>query len=175
MMPSLCQECGRVNAVAARRCIWCGAPMSLTIASADFEAAQMEVEYLMGLDRLDDPAPVRLAVGPSGVEISELLPGSRTVRIASDELIDARVVDASVSKADKQSILRRLLGPFARVKRDRGAITDRHEYKLIIRYTRDGEVREAVFRREDQQGLPAINGLSNVISLLVRRRAGRKP
>jgi hypothetical protein len=163
-----------VNGPAARLCIWCGALMDLHRAGADFEAAQMEVEYLEGIERLDDPTPVRLAVGPAGVEVCEMLPGSRTVIIPTDELVDARVVDSSLRNSARPSLLKRVLGPFANLNRERDEEMEKRDYRLIIRYTKEGETREAVFRREDQTGFTAMNAAARVISLLVKRRAGRK-
>src|SRR5437016_562151 len=92
MIPTYCQECGRANGAAARRCIWCGVPLVDKGVPQNFEPTRVEVDYLDGLDRLGDPAPVRLLIDATGIEITEQMPGTRTARIAAQFIVDANTV-----------------------------------------------------------------------------------
>ena len=49
MTPTYCQECGRANAAAARRCIWCGLPLVDKGTPARFEPTRVEIDYLDGI------------------------------------------------------------------------------------------------------------------------------
>ncbi|HKY05981.1 MAG TPA: hypothetical protein VJQ56_13885, partial [Blastocatellia bacterium] len=88
-----CQQCKRANTSAARRCLWCGVPLIDEATIEYFQTTEIEVGYLGGIERLDNPCPVKLVVGPSGLEVSEVMPGSRVIKIAPDQLTGARVVD----------------------------------------------------------------------------------
>ena len=43
-----------------------------------------------------------------------------------------------------------------------------HDYILLIRYRSEGEVRSAVFHRQDRAGLAVVEGLARIINLLTR-------
>jgi hypothetical protein len=173
MTPIYCEHCSRANGASALRCIWCGLPIAGDSLAGDFEETRIEVNYLGGIDRLDDPAPVKLAIGPGGIEVNEILPGSRTIRIHAEDVIDARVEDASAVVEGKPKrapwwwYLIRPLGS-ARSAPDPGE-TKKHHYILTVRYNEEGEVRKAIFYREDRLGLSLLNGLARIIALLVRR------
>ena len=141
--------------------------------SGDFEATRLEIEYLSGIDRLDDPGPVKLVVGPDGIEINEIIPGSRTIKIAAEKIIDATVVDASTvieEKRKRRPIWWYIISPLA-VAASGEKLPDKkkHDYIITIRYEEEGEIRNAVFHREDSLGLSLVNGLAQIIALLVRR------
>src|SRR5512132_725737 len=96
MTPTYCQECGRANAAAAQRCIWCGLPLVDKGTPASFAPTRVEVDYLDGIERFDEPGPVRMLINAAGIEVSEQMPGSRTAHIAARSIIDASTVDASL-------------------------------------------------------------------------------
>ncbi len=173
MIPIYCEHCKRANGATASRCIWCGLPITGNSLAGDFEITRLEIEYLGGIDRLEDPAPVKLMIGPGGIEISEIIPGSRTIKIAADKIIDARVVDASTiieGKRKRRPMWWFIFGPLALViPREKLPDKKKHDYIITIRYKEAGEIRNAVFHREDSLGLSLVNGLERIIALLVRR------
>jgi hypothetical protein len=178
MTPVYCEHCNRANGATAPRCIWCGLPITGKSLSGDFEITRLEIEYLGGIDRLDDPAPVKLVIGPGGIEINEIIPGSRTVKIAADKIIDARVVDASTIIEGKRKRAATwwwfIIGPLAlAIPREKLPDKKKHDYIITIRYKEQDEIRNAVFHREDSLGLSLVNGLARIIALLVRRSEKR--
>jgi hypothetical protein len=175
MTPSYCQECGRANAAAARRCIWCGLPLVDRGSPTSFEPTRVEVDYLDGIERLDEPGPVRLLINSAGIEVSEQMPGSRTAHIAARSIIDANTVDASLmvkGKPERTPLWRYLILPFGMgyffKRRSAPSEQKQHEYVLLIRYLSGGETRTAVFHRLDRAGLTVVEGLARIINLLVR-------
>src|SRR5262245_14649363 len=94
--PTYCNECGRANAAAAVRCMWCGVPLLAGQSQDYFEPTRVDVDYMEGLDRLSDPIPVRLLIDATGIEVTEQMPGSRTARIAAMSIVDASTLDASL-------------------------------------------------------------------------------
>jgi hypothetical protein len=175
MTPTYCQECGRANGAAARRCIWCGLPLVNQGTPSSFEPTRVEVDYLDGLERLGDPAPVRMLINADGVEVSEQMPGSRTAHIAAQAIVDANTVDASLAVEEKPArtpIWRYLILPFGIgwFFRKKPGPTEKkqHDYVLLIRYRDQGETRTAVFHRQDRAGLAVVEGLARIINMLVR-------
>src|SRR5205085_7718326 len=175
MIPTYCQECGRANAAAARRCIWCGLPLVDKGVPAHFEPTRVEVDYLDGLERLDDPMPVRLLINRDGIGVSEQMPGSRTAHIAAHTILDANTVDASLTTEappPRAPVWRYLILPFGIgwffKKRPAPAEQKQHDYVLLVRYRSGGETRTAVFHRQDRAGLAVVEGLARIINLLAR-------
>ena len=175
MTPAYCHECGRANAAAARRCLWCGLPMVDRGAPEHFEATRVEVDYLDGLERLDDPLPVRLLIDANGIEVCEQMPGSRTAHIAAPAILEATTVDASLTSQaapPRTPLWRYLILPLGITwffkKKPAPAEQKQHDYVLLIRYRAGEETRTAVFHRQDRAGLAVIEGLARIINLLVR-------
>jgi hypothetical protein len=173
LVPIYCQQCGRANGVAAKNCIWCGLLIKQGFTQR-FDTTRVEIEYLSGIDGIEDPATVRLVISGSGLEISKVLPGNKTFRISAHSLIDARVVDASVlveggrGRAPYWWWL--VLGPFALlVPGKRKPDITKHDYILSIRYSAAGVVRCAVFHREDRMGGSMVEGLARIVAALVQR------
>ena len=169
MTPTYCSECGRANGAASKRCIWCGVPLIDRGAPGSFETTRVEIDYVDGIERLDNPVPVRLIISSEGLEISELMPGSRTFKITAEAIIDATVVDASTTiegKKARPGWLWFALGPFAAKKLP----DEKHDYILNITYRVDEEERNAVFQRSDRLGLHALEGLAKIIRVLIRLR-----
>jgi hypothetical protein len=175
MTPIYCHECGRANGVAARRCIWCGSPIIEGGNPISFDATQIEIDYLDGIERLDDPTPVRLRIDSDGVEVCELMPGSRTIRLPAESLIRADVVDASVQvkpKRERRIWRKILLFPFGfGGGKDEEVETTQYDYVLTIRYKNGDGTRNAVFHRQDRAGLSIVEGLARIINMLARMKS----
>ena len=174
-----CRECGRTNGPLAALCLWCGAPMAGAPASTPpFEPAQAELDYVSGIGRLDDPAPVKLSVGEAGIEISETMPGTRRIVIDAASVIDARVSDEGrVSEGQsRQTWWRKLTESFLRSE-NKGRIrpAENRNYSLTIRYQEEGRLRAAVFHRRGSAGLLMIQGLARAVASLVGQRSQRAP
>ena len=170
--PINCQECGRVNGPSAKRCIWCGVPLVNRSAPDQFAATKIEIDYLDGIERLDDATTVRMIISRDGIEVSETIPGSRKFNISADSIIDANVVDGSTiveGKRTRSTWWWLALGPLAvLVPGKKAPDTKMHDYLLTIRYIEGSETRTAVFHREDRSGLPVVEGLARIIRTLVR-------
>ena len=177
MTPIHCQQCGRANGPSARRCIWCGIPIVDGGSPAIFEATRVEIDYLDGIARLDNPAPVRLVIDSDGIEVSELMPGSRKIKIDAESIISADVIDASVaveSKPRRIPLWRILTAPFGlRGWKDERVETKQHDYMLTIRYKAGNEIMSAVFHRQDRIGLSIVEGLARIINMLVKIKSSR--
>jgi hypothetical protein len=137
-----------------------------------FETTRVEIDYVDGIERLDNPVPVRLVISSEGLELSELMPGSRTFKISAEAIVEATVIDASTTIEGKKVRPRWLwfaLGPFAAaVPARRLPDEKKHEYILNIKYRVDEEERNAVFQRADRLGLHALEGLARIIRVLIK-------
>jgi hypothetical protein len=173
--PTYCQQCGRANSAAARRCMWCDVPLKRGTLQK-FEPTRVEIEYLGGIDGLEDPTTVRLTISSSGIEVRSLTPGSKMSTISAYSIIDARVVDASTvtdgGRARAPWWWWLVLGPFALMVRGK-KLPDvkEHDYIFTVRYKRGNEVSSAVFHREDKMGLSMVEGLARIVTALVQRTA----
>ena len=173
-----CAECGRTNGALAKRCLWCGVPLMDQGSPSSIETTRVEIDYLDGIERLDNPTPVRLTISADGLEVSEVMPGSRLVRIDAAALVRATVVDGSTTVEGKR--VRSpwwwlALGPLAVVvKGKKQPDTKNHDYLLTVKYREGGEERNAVFHREDRSGLAMIDLVARTINSLVRVRS-KKP
>lgn len=172
MTPTQCLECGRANGASAKRCIWCGVPIVDRGSPENFAATKIEIDYLDGIERLEDAATVRLVISREGIEVSETVPGSRRFTISASSILDANVVDGSTVTEGERVRSRwwwLAVGPFAVLAPARKApATKKHDYLLTIRYKEGSETRTAVFHREDQAGLPVVEGLARIVRTLVR-------
>jgi hypothetical protein len=170
--PVYCSECERVNGSAATLCLWCGAPIVNAPIPPVFEPTQAELDYVGGIERLDDPTPVRLAISEAGIEIVEIMPGSRKILIAAAAVVDARVTGKpSLEKTTPQPWWLRLgRSLFRTSRRTERPIEESPDYTLTIRYQESGEVRTAVFHRRGGAGLLMIQGLARSVASLVRLR-----
>jgi hypothetical protein len=174
MSPIYCSECGRANGAAAKKCIWCGLPITGEAAAGRIETTRVEIGYLDGIDRFEDPGPLRLIIGPEGIEVAELIPGTRSVKIAASSVLEATVVDASTMVAGKRVRSKwwwLALGPLAlMIPGKRTPDVKEHDYILTIKYKSGGEVRNAVFHREDRSGLVVVEGLARIVMMLTRKK-----
>lgn len=180
MIPTYCQECGRTNGATAKRCIWCGVPLVDKGTPDRFEPTRVEIDYLDGIARLEEPMSVRLVINAEGIEVSEIMPGSRTFKIAAAALIEANIMDTSVtveSKRKRRPIWRLLINPISRKvwqgQPDEAKAVKQYDYVLTIRYRAGDDIRIAVFHRQDRIGLQVVEGLARIVNLLVRLTSKR--
>ena len=171
--PVYCSECERVNSAAANLCLWCGAPIINALTPPVFEPTQAELDYVGGIERLDDPTPVRLAISEAGIEIIEIMPGSRKILIPAADVIGGRVTGGgrSLQNVKAQPWWVRLGKSFSRTSRGtRKSGEESPDHTLTIRYREDGEERSAVFKRSGGAGLSMIRGVARSVASLVRIR-----
>jgi hypothetical protein len=171
--PVYCSECERVNGSAATLCLWCGAPIVNAPIPPVFEATQAELDYVGGIERLDDPTPVRLSISEAGIEIVEIMPGSRRILIPASDVIDARVTGGGPApgKANASPWWVRIGQSFSRKsRRTQMSGEESSDYTLTIRYQEGGEERSAVFHRKGGAGLSMIRGVTRSVASLVRLR-----
>jgi hypothetical protein len=118
---------------------------------------------------------VGVTISAEGLEVRELMPGSRLVKIAAASLVQASVVDGSTTvegKRKRSAWWWLLLGPFAVVvKGKKGPDTKNHDYLFTIKYRAGGEERNAVFHHEGSLGLAKVEILARIINSLVRVRS----
>jgi len=116
---------------------------------------------------------VRLIISTEGIEVAELIPGSRSLKIPAGSVIGASVVDASTmtpGKRRRRPIWSWLaLGPLALLfPGKRSPDVKVHDYIFTIKYRSGDEVRNAVFHREDRSGLVVVEGLARIVSAISR-------
>jgi hypothetical protein len=174
MSPIYCDECGRANGASAKKCIWCGAPTTNGIKAGSIETTRVEIGYLDGIDRFEDAGPVRLIISTEGIEVAEVIPGTRSVKISASSILEANVVDASTmieGKRVRPTWWWLALGPLALVIPGRKTPdVKEHDYILTIKYKAGNETRNAVFHREDRVGLAVFEGLARIVTSLVRQK-----
>lgn len=174
MSPIYCNECKRANSAGAKKCIWCGLPIVDQTATVKLETTRVEIGYLDGIDRFEDVGPVRLIIGPDGIEVAELIPGSRSFKIPASAILGASVVDASTmveGKRVRSTWWWLAIGPLALlIPGKRTPAVKEHDYILSIKYKAANEVRNAVFQREDRSGLAVVEGLARIVTMLARRK-----
>ncbi len=174
MSPIYCDECGRANSASAKKCIWCGVPTSTGRTAGTIETTRVEIGYLDGIDRFEDAGPVRLIISVEEIEVAELIPGTRSVKIPVSSILEANVVDASTMIEGKRVRPKwwwLALGPGALLIPGRKTPdVKEHDYILTIKYKAGNETRNAVFHREDRAGLAVVEGLARIVTSLVRQR-----
>src|SRR5262245_950561 len=161
-----CHTCGRPNGAAAIKCMWCGVALSDDTETNTHVTTCVEILYVDGIDRFADAGPVRLMISAKGVEVVELMPGSRSIKIPVETILEANVIIATADeqREGSRSALRRRV--FRRAGRQ--AVEQQCHYTLAIRFTVGSEVQTASFRREDRVGLAVVEGLARILSALVR-------
>jgi hypothetical protein len=154
-------------------CLWCGAPIVNAPTRPVFEPTQAELDYVGGIERFDEPTPVRLVISEDGIEIVEIMPGSRKILIPAADVVDARVTGAggpSLGKTTPQPWWLRIGRSVFRSRRTERLVEESPNYTLTLRYQESGEVRSAVFHRRGGAGLSMIQGLARSVASLVRLR-----
>ncbi|HXG66917.1 MAG TPA: hypothetical protein VNO70_17575 [Blastocatellia bacterium] len=165
--PVYCQECGRANRAAAARCLWCGAPLLNKAAPHNFEPTLAELDYHSGIARLDDPLTVKVMVSAAGVEVTELMPGSRRILIPAASIIDVDTYETEMMPEPNQEPLSWWERALRALRKDAGKAA--HDYVLKITYEEGGEIWSALFHREGDMGASLVNRIARAIGALVRR------
>ena len=154
-------------------------PLADVNSAGVIETTKVEIGYLGGIDRFEDPCPVYLTIRVSGIEVTEVIPGTRSVNISAASIVDANVVDASTMAEGKRARPTWwwfALGPLAfAIPGKRTPEQKKHDYILTIRYKKGSEIRNAVFHREDRSGLIVVEGLVRILTSLVRQTTGKQP
>jgi len=154
--------------------MWCGLPLVDDSGSIRLETTRVELGYLDGIDRFEDTGPVRLIIGPDGIEIVEVIPGTRSYKIPASAILGANVVDASTmveGKRVRSTWWWLAIGPLALlVPGKKTAEVKEHAYILSIRYKDANQIRNAVFQRVDRSGLAVVEGLARILTMFVRKR-----
>jgi len=176
MSPIYCNECGRANGASAKKCIWCGVPISAGGSPGVIETTRVEIGYLDGIERFDDAGPVRLIIGAEGIEVAELMPGTRSVKIPVSAILEANVADASTMIEGRRERPKwwwwLVIGPGALLVRGKKTPdVKEHNYILTIKYTAGNETLNAVFHHEERIGLSVVEGLARIVTSLVRQRS----
>jgi hypothetical protein len=176
MSPIYCDECGRANGASAKKCIWCGLPILAGNKSGTIETTRVEIGYIDGLDRFEEAGAVRFIINAEGIEVAELIPGTRTVKIPASSILEANVVDASTMIEGKRERPKwwwwLAIGPGALlIPGKRTPDVKEHDYILTIKYKTGTAIRNAVFHREDRVGLSVVEGLARIVTSLVRQRS----
>ena len=133
--------------------------------------SRVEIGYLGGINRFEDAEPVRLIMNADGIEVSELVPGTRSVRIPASSILEASVADGSTMIEDNRTPAKRwwlTLRPNAISQKDPEVKS--HDYILTIKYREGDETRTAVFHREDSAGRAVVEGLARIANSLARRK-----
>ena len=167
-----CHQCGRPNGASAKKCIWCNASFSADVPVEAFGTTTVEADYLEGIDRLDDPGPVRLVISPDGIEVVEVLPGSRSIKIPAASILEANLTySTDTEESQQRPWWRRAIEPlsFASTS-DRTRDVEASDYILTIKYRDGDEVRTGVFSRSDRQGLMLARKLAGILGKLAAER-----
>ena len=165
--PVYCQECGRANRAAATRCLWCGMPLLNEAAPHSFEPTAAELDYHSGIARLDESLTVRVVVSAAGVEVTELMPGSRRILRPAESIIDVETYEAEMMPAPNRVPLSWWERALRALRKDAGK-ADR-DYVMKITYKEGGEVWNALFHREGEMGASLVNRIARIIGALVRQ------
>lgn len=172
MTPAYCQKCGRANSTTAKRCLWCGVPIEAGTNPPIIETTGVDIGYLDGIDAFEDAETVRLTINANGIEVADLIPGTRSIKIPASQILEANFVDASTMIKGKRVRPRwwwLALGPAALlIPGRRTPNTKAHDYILTIKYEAGEKVRNAVFHREDRAGRAVIEGLARIVSSLTK-------
>lgn len=173
--PVQCSECHRRNSPSASLCLWCGNLLDSKAALDDFPTTVVELDYLSGIDRLDNPVPVRLTTNASGVEVKEVLPGSRIFLLAADAIIEARVIDKieRIKVEKRTSLLQKLFNQPSSLPSQQFIEQITHDYILTIWYRQEERVCTAAFHREDDAGKALVNNTAKMINALVKFKAAQ--
>lgn len=165
-----CQQCGRANGASSKVCLWCSAAISDST-STEIETTTLEVDYVSGIDRLDNPGPVRMVISTEGIEIAEILPGSRSFKIPAISIIEVNVSASNVpTGAAQRPWWRRMFE--SRRARSKQPIGENNEgnYIFTVTFEQDNEVGTMVFRRYDLSGHMPVWRVADTLGRLTGQR-----
>jgi hypothetical protein len=166
-----CQQCQRPNGASSKKCIWCDA--NLSGSSTEIDTTTLEVDYVSGIDRLDNPGPVRMIISSEGIEIAEILPGSRSFKIPAASIIEVNVTASNVTtEAKERPWWRRITGSLKEASTNDSSESVQGDYVFTVRYERDNEVGTIVFRRYDPGGNMPVWRIADTLGRLTGQRQG---
>src|SRR5262245_49529125 len=167
-----CQRCQRPNSASSKKCIWCEANL-YGPASTEIDTTTLEVDYVSGIDRLDNPGPVRMVISSEGIEIAEILPGSRSFKIPAASIIEVNVTASSVTTETKERPWwRRITGSLKEAPTNDSNESAERDYVFTVRYESDSEVETIVFRRYDPTGNMPVWRIADTLGRLTGQRQG---
>ena len=163
-----CHQCARPNNASAKSCIWCSAQISDGAAVQAFETTIVDVDYLEGIERLDEPGPVRLVVSPEGIEVVEGHPGSRTIKIPARSILEATLTYSILPEkpADRPWWRSAIEQMHIALRHSSDTGVEASNYIVTIKYRDGDEVRTGVFSRSDGHGLMLSRRLAGVLAKL---------
>ena len=167
-----CHQCGRPNGASVKRCIWCNAQISAGGSARPFDITTLEADYVEGVERLCDPTPVRLIVSPDSIEVVEVLPGSRSIKLPAESILEANLAySADGEKQTERAWWQSALEPlgFTSVPTSRNGVEGR-DFVLTIKYRDGDEVRTGVFTCSDPHGLGLARKLTRILGELTCER-----
>jgi len=172
MNTNSCHQCGRPNGASSRKCIWCGANLSGTT-SIEIETTILEVDYVSGIDRLDNPGPVRMVISSEGIEIAEILPGTRSFKIPAPSIIEVNVTASTVASQPKEAPWwRKITGSSKEPSTTRSNEGRLGDYIFTVKYQCDNEEGTIVFRRYDPSGNMPIWRIADTLGRFTGQRQG---
>jgi len=167
-----CQRCQRPNGASSQKCIWCEANLSGST-STEIETTTLEVDYVSGIDRLDNPGPVRMVISSEGIEIAEILPGSRSFKIPTASIIEVNVAASNVTtEAKERPWWRRITGSLKEASTNDSSESVQGDYVFTVRYESDNEAGTVVFRRYDPGGNMPVWRIADKLGRLTGQRQG---
>jgi hypothetical protein len=173
-----CFSCHRPNSPAAIRCLWCGAQFQDATSATNAAILQAEFTYLGGFDRLDSPQPVTLRVTSEGVEIREMMPGTRTVQIPAAAILEARVV-RNIDKVRVDEAIpwwRKLFfDDETNQKNLRKKEEILREYIVTMRYRSEDKILNVAFRRDDDMAAVSAEKLAKTINSILKTDTAEVP
>lgn len=167
-----CQQCQRPNGASSKKCIWCEANLSGPT-STEIDTTTLEVDYVSGIDRLDNPGPVRMVITSEGIEIAEILPGSRSFKIPAASIIDVNVTASNVTpEAKERPWWRRITGSLKEASTNDSSDSVQGDYVFTVRYESDNGEGTIVFRRYEPGGNMPVWRIADTLGRLTGQRHG---
>lgn len=153
MTAILCHLCKRPNGVSAKNCIWCRAQLAEGATVLEYGVNAIEADYLEGIARLDDPSPVRLIVTREGIEVVELVPGSRSIKIPASSIVEVSVTRSGFGERHTESPWwRSALGPLRLGSVRSNTTNEERGYRLAVQYRAGDEVHKGLFSCSQRDG-----------------------
>jgi len=148
--------------------MWCASNVADS-ASTEIDTTTIEVDYVSGIDRLDNPGPVRMVISSEGIEIAEILPGTRTFKIPAASIIDVNVTASNVkNEAMERPWWRRFTRSVKEVSTN--DTNESGDYLFTVRYEQDNTEGTIVFRRYDPNGNMPVWRIADTLGRLTGQR-----
>jgi hypothetical protein len=167
-----CQQCGRANGVSSRKCLWCAAIIGGS-SSTEVDTTTLEVDYVSGIDRLDNPGPARMVISSEGIEIAEILPGSRSFKIPAACITDVNVTASTLAvEPPEHPWWRRMVKSLRGTSKQPANESIQPDYLFTVTYVQDNEIGTVVFRRYDPNGNMPVWRIADTLGRLTGQCRG---